>query len=98
MCKRNELKDLTENGDSKSEKEREIYLVQKIILAIENLASNTAKQGTEDVNDKKPSKAKGDGKKSKAKVSQRSAGADDVHFRGGGEDKQPLLDSTDEPA
>ena len=95
MCERNELKDLTENGDSKSEKEREIYLVQKIILAIENLASNTAKQGTEDVKDKKSSdsKAKDDGKKSKAKVSQRSA---DVHFKGGGdsEDIKPLLDST----
>ena len=85
MCEKKELKDLCENGNSwleKSEKEREIYLVQKVILAIEKLASDTT--GT--------NPGKDDEKQSKAKDNQDSTDVqDDNNASDGREERQPLL-------
>ena len=110
MCDTKELDRICGDKEwkDKSEKEREIYLVRKVILAIEKLASDNIKQDyrngggnpppapekQQDYGDGNPP-APGKQPEGIQKPSQGSAGvkvAVDVHSKGGREDKQPLLE------
>ncbi|MCG8623446.1 MAG: hypothetical protein MJE68_15815, partial [Proteobacteria bacterium] len=91
MCDNKELKNICSDKKwkEKSEKEREIYLVRKVILAIEKLASDGTKQDHGDGNPpKSEKKPKGTPKPSQEKV------AADGHSKGGTEEKDPLIEPT----
>ena len=92
MCDTKELHNICSDKEwkDKSEKEREIYLVRKVILAIEKLASDGTKQDYSDGNPPSTEKQpKGIQKSSKGSATKEVAA--EVHSGGSTEENDPLL-------